>query len=1420
MAEDTISVVDIASQGVVIDTPPVALAPNVFTDVRNIRFKDGAIRKITGEILLNNITSDLTAPGEEFGEVRYFAVWDNPNLAPSGCYYIFVVDYIRNNIIIGQKVYIQNHLGTKKDITPDHFPDGMSFTTSGWQHTAFAGGFAFILNNGLDHPHYILDPSGNTDINNIVLADLPGWDNYNVQQQVVTDTWRTGDSELFDVGQKVDFALNSITVTVGGAARTAEAGTPPGTGTTNTANFIPGLLPSTLPSVSTSKFQIYTDPLTNTTVVYVGGLTADIAVTVTVTSRNLVHVTAGVIRSFGDILVAGDLTERDAVSNAIVRRLSGVVRTSDVAAPGTVPNNWDPFSAGVSTADEFTLSETNTIQDMKSLQGNMYIFSTDSIHVMRLTGNTLAPVSFSPVTDEYGCIGRGSITEYDGKLFVVGSNDLYVFAGNPGDIQSLSDNRVAQYFFNNLNPIHEKQLFLILNHQENEVWVCYPTLASFGGECDEALIWNYRDNTWTIRELNNVTSGDYGPIKGGGIPTATVTLSGDSGNAGYSNTGKRETQTVTINGDTPKATIGTKSIKTVAVSTFSDFTTDVLEVVDLLVTGDTGPNTVNAQSTLAFPSATTFVYDRSQTTHLDGGASAIINGDSSIGNVSFPAIAVLGTNYADGATITMTQFVAAVRDYINNNFALSDFTATATTNTLTLTSDVPGPRVFSTSTFAVSGGTTSNLVINSIITGIGIYGITTALSPAISMTITAPAVVGVHVAINETITLTKNLTATTAIRDNVITKLSARSAFNGSSGAIYSVAANGNNVRFTSVLGGNHSPLTITFSTSYSGTPYPETQFGGNLTSTVTVIAEGVDNNIPQPTITVTFPDNTTSNVTLSGTQTRATVVTAISNLINANANWSTTTGTGLITATASAVGVISNNFSIAVTSSGALPPGFSSSNFTGAQTRAGVAVHSTTDRVTLTPPVGSAITVNFDNTGTYPAYDPDTPGSVAEVTATQIATALEAAWADTTYFTVSRTGAVLTFTSVNRSNPSGAFTYTVVPGDTRTGTLVSPLITNSTGSDVVVVDGIDASFAKLTRVTITLQTPTGDSVIFDRHYGEGPGRLLDSTFTPAANDDPYGDTAATTDAEYLNLYYDPEKDLDRTNTTEQAKPNGEVVDTQTALLAALAEISTNNAIIVTPDSATSPTLITISPSQFSSTANYVKAFSPDTEIVPASVAPTTANLIAVAEGNTVATTTPTQDTTGTSISTTFDIERPWSANQINSNKYYPIFSQAGYAAGTLFNRLRAADVGYDFDGTPYVSYVERVQVSITPNFDTETLKSIALWADGGSILTVGGEPQRATLQIRARGTNYPGEFAYLTTAEDNSQSNAKRNKLTVNSFEVGSAYKSDVHITGRFLNYRIDDADADTSSGYTGTNTKAWNISGLQLGVSKGGTK
>jgi len=1418
MAED-IPIVDIASKGLVKDTPPVSLPTNIFTDVRNVRFKDGAVRKIEGELLLNNITSDLSSP-KSFGKVRYFASWENPNKQPTGCYYIFVVDLLNNNITIGQKVYIQDHLGTKKDITPASLNsgNGFAYTATGWQHTLFAGGFSLIINNGIDKPHYILDTPGNTNINNITLAELPGWDSYNAEVVPHNDTFVTGNSNVFDLGQKVDFVANSIIVT-GTTAKTAQAGSPAGSGTTNTANFVPGDMPGSTPSVTGDNFQIYTDTATDTTVIVVGNLANTNTLKITVKSRNPVNVRAGVVESYGDLLVAGDLTELDSSNNTtVIRRLSGVVRTSDVAAPGAIPNNWNPFKVGANTADEFTLSETSSIKDMKPLQGNMYIYSSNSIHVMRLTGNINAPVSFSPVTDEYGCLTTGSILEFDGKHFVVSNNDIYVFVGNPSNIQSMADGRVRSYFINNLNPIHEKELFLLNNHRENEIWLCYPTLNSKAGECDEALIYNYRDNTWTIRDLNGVMSGDTGPIKGGGIPTATIHLTGNSGTFGYTNRGRKEVQAVTINGKTPKVTIGTKAKKTVAVDTFSQFQTDRREIVRFQsITGTTGPTTVNQIATLTFPSSATFTYDRDQSTYLDGGASAIIKGSAShgIGDVSFPAISILGTDQANDATINMTTFVAAVRDYINSNAALGNFTATASTNVLTLTSDVPGPRTFNTSTFAISGGSTSNLTTNVSTTGVGVYGISASQSPAISMRIQSAEASGIHAAIDQTITLNKNQQGTANHAADIIAKLQALPQFNGDSSSIYTVTNDSNRVKLTSRIGGNHNPITVTFKTTYDGTDYTETEFGGNMNLTVNALTAGVDNSQDLVTLTVTFPDATTSSKVLDGTFDRAGIVTEVSTLINASSDWTTATATGLVTATSAAVGVISNNFSVALTCAGSLPTGFTNSTFTGAQTRAGVAAASTTDRVTLTPPLGNAITVNFDNTSSYAAYDPDSGGSTAEVSADDIAAALQAAWSDTTHFTVGRSGAVLTFTAVDRKAISGTFAYTVVNGTTRTGTAVSPLIANSSGGNISVTEGVDIAYARGTRVTLTFQTTSGSTVLFDKHYGEGPGRISDSTFVKAANDSDYGQTGHGSDSAYLAAYYNTDATQ---NSTELAKANGAVQSMQQALLDVITALNNNALLELNPDSTSSPTNIAISPSQFSSTANYLTAFAPVTEIVASRVAPTTTTLTNASEGSAVSDAAPTFSTSGTTISTTFDLIRSWDNTKINPNKIFPIFLQSATSdAGVITNWIRAADLGYDFAGSNYTSYFEREQMSVTPTFDTEQVDSLALWADGGTVTTVGGEPQRATLRVRSRTTNSPGEKAYITTAEDNTQSNAKANKLVVNDFTIASDYKVDLRVNGRLLNYRVDDASADNSSS---PNNKAWNVSGLQLEVKKSGVK
>ena len=449
MPKQIIPVTGLSETGLIADMPPVTLPPNAFSDCNNVRFRNGAASKVRGAIDIMPFVMLGT-----YDILKYVAWWPSPNLAIfNQGYYLLVVRRDSNEHVYVLKV---GEMGTAEEpvvleeIQPLHTT---SHVGGNWQHTLFQGGFAFVINNGLEAPHYLLDPADNTEVSGLGsgvpgsivnrFGELPGWDSYAV-------------------------------------------------GTENVGN-----------------------------------------------------VTAAVIRSFGDFLVAGNLVERTADGGDIVRSLPGVIRTSDIATAGSIPQNWNPFAVGVNTADEFTLTADGVVQDLVELQGKMFAYSNSSISSISRTGNPNGPFSVATVTPAYGALTTDSVIEFDGRHFVVGAQDIYMFSGHPGSIQSIGDGRVRDYFYNDLNLVDLAQLFVLRYQQEDEIWICYPSQEAIQGRADKALIFNYRHNTWSKRDLPGVFNGVIGPVPGGGLPMASL---GFEGEAQVSTTIPGVNHEITING--------------------------------------------------------------------------------------------------------------------------------------------------------------------------------------------------------------------------------------------------------------------------------------------------------------------------------------------------------------------------------------------------------------------------------------------------------------------------------------------------------------------------------------------------------------------------------------------------------------------------------------------------------------------------------------------------------------------------------------------------------------------------------------------------------------------------------------------------------------------------------------------------------
>jgi len=211
-------------------------------------------------------------------------------------------------------------------------------------------------------------------------------------------------------------------------------------------------------------------------------------------------VTAKVIRSLGYSLVAANLTLSQ---SGILTYAPSTIRISVQAATGSIPTIWQPGFT-TDTADEFEISSTSPILDMCELRGSMFIYSSDCINILSIGANTRV----SPYSKSYGILSTDCVIEVDGKHFVVDRNDIYTHNGS-GAIESIADFRIKKYFFNNLNKNYINKVHLTKNSFYKEIWINFPKGSST--VCNEALVFNYKNNTWSKRTLPSLTYSFTGP---------------------------------------------------------------------------------------------------------------------------------------------------------------------------------------------------------------------------------------------------------------------------------------------------------------------------------------------------------------------------------------------------------------------------------------------------------------------------------------------------------------------------------------------------------------------------------------------------------------------------------------------------------------------------------------------------------------------------------------------------------------------------------------------------------------------------------------------------------------------------------------------------------------------------------------------
>jgi hypothetical protein len=221
---------------------------------------------------------------------------------------------------------------------------------------------------------------------------------------------------------------------------------------------------------------------------------------------------AGFVRNYcspnvGNILIAGNLTK---VIGGTEYNYPTTVRWSQAFANTGIPATWEPTLSNV--ANEQEVPVRGPLIDGFFLGGNFYVCSYwDTVVFSPISyQNSTAPVFGVRLLNQgRGLFNNNCWTNTDANVYGIDARDIWVFDGS--NFSSLGNQKVKDYFFNNLNSTYAGRMFMVNNTQKNQIEIYYPDLTSTGW-CNKMLSYRYDLQVWNApKDVQNACMGTEGP---------------------------------------------------------------------------------------------------------------------------------------------------------------------------------------------------------------------------------------------------------------------------------------------------------------------------------------------------------------------------------------------------------------------------------------------------------------------------------------------------------------------------------------------------------------------------------------------------------------------------------------------------------------------------------------------------------------------------------------------------------------------------------------------------------------------------------------------------------------------------------------------------------------------------------------------
>lgn len=210
--------------------------------------------------------------------------------------------------------------------------------------------------------------------------------------------------------------------------------------------------------------------------------------------------TCKVIRSFKNLLVAANITKGST-------NYPFMIKWSSLADPGSLPVTWDIADA-TREAGEFDIADDQyPIIDVLGLKDSLIVYKESSTYALDYIGGAFVLRS-RKVFGMSGLLNMNCAVDVDAFHFAVTGSDIVIHDGYTA--KSILDDRARRHFFQSIDVASRNLVFCFVNPFLSEIFVAYPSIGATS--CDQALVYNFKKQTVSFRQLPNVNHAAFGPV--------------------------------------------------------------------------------------------------------------------------------------------------------------------------------------------------------------------------------------------------------------------------------------------------------------------------------------------------------------------------------------------------------------------------------------------------------------------------------------------------------------------------------------------------------------------------------------------------------------------------------------------------------------------------------------------------------------------------------------------------------------------------------------------------------------------------------------------------------------------------------------------------------------------------------------------